>query len=76
MSQAPEVALGQLEAIRSPGAGEVRFLGGAFVIRREAVDTEHAIAAGEQRVGERRADEPGNAGDQRAHFATTRRCRG
>ena len=39
---------------------------------RQVVEDEHLVAAIEQRLGEMRADEPGAAGDQRAHVPPER----
>ena len=46
---------------------EVLLLVGAVVVRREAVDADHRVAAREQRLREMTADEPGRAGHERAH---------
>ena len=66
----PQVGLDQLEPFVRTRDRDVLLLRRAVVVRREAVDAEHGVAAGEQRLGEMTADEAGRAGDQRAHYDT------
>src|SRR3954469_25484842 len=71
----PKVGLDQLESIGLTRRREVRVLGGAVVVRREAVDADDLVATSKQRVGEGGADEAGDASDEGAHRAPTTRTR-
>ncbi len=72
-----QVCFDEFESIGAMSGGEVGLFRRAVVVRREAVEPEHGLAARDERVDEGRSDEAGGAGDERAHgVVTTRRCRG
>ena len=50
---------------------EVAFLDRPRVVVGEAVDADHVGSVRHQPLGERRADEPGDAGDERLHRSNT-----
>ena len=62
-----EVDLGEGEVAAQPG--EPVALEPGIVIGVEVVDADHRLAAREQRRGDRRPDEPGDAGDEDGHAA-------
>ncbi len=71
-----EVGLDELEVRALGCGGDVLFLFRARVVVGERVDADHAPAVGEQALGEMRADEPGDAGDEseRLHAGTSVRA--
>ena len=64
-----ELVLGEILPPQLEPAG-VLLLEGRVVVVGEAVDPDHLVAGGLQRLREVRADEPGRAGDQVPHART------
>src|SRR5262249_9146224 len=50
-----------------PGAEEVRFLDGAWIVRQEGIDADDIMTVAQHALTQVRADEPSSPGDQAFH---------